>query len=389
MSDKLENIIPIADFNWDEFEDSASSTKEEPERLDDETLNKITEHHVIEGTVISVDKKEVIVNIGYKCDGIISASEFRYNPDLKIGDKVEVYIENQEDKNGLLILSHKKALLSKSWERINAALDNEEVIQGYVKCRTKGGMIVDVFGIEAFLPGSQIDVHPIYDYDVFVGKTMKFKVVKINQEFRNVVVSHKVIIEQELSEKRKEKLAKIQVGQVYEGIVSNITNYGAFVDLGDVTGLVHIKELAWKFIKSPEDVVSLDEKISVKVIDISDEKSKISLSRKALLPQIENLQEGDWVIGTVVKKVDFGIIVDIGDCNALASGKDLSSINYQIGDVIECNIISNSLDEKKHRKIKVGNKPELEKFVSSHNVGDHVEVTFISSESEASLPVTI
>ena len=384
MSDKLENIIPIADFNWDEFEDSASSTKEEPERLDDETLNKITEHHVIEGTVISVDKKEVIVNIGYKCDGIISASEFRYNPDLKIGDKVEVYIENQEDKNGLLILSHKKALLSKSWERINAALDNEEVIQGYVKCRTKGGMIVDVFGIEAFLPGSQIDVHPIYDYDVFVGKTMKFKVVKINQEFRNVVVSHKVIIEQELSEKRKEKLAKIQVGQVYEGIVSNITNYGAFVDLGDVTGLVHIKELAWKFIKSPEDVVSLDEKISVKVIDISDEKSKISLSRKALLPQIENLQEGDWVIGTVVKKVDFGIIVDIGDCNALASGKDLSSINYQIGDVIECNIISNSLDEKKHRKIKVGNKPELEKFVSSHNVGDHVEVTFISSESEAS-----
>ena len=384
MSDNFENIIPIADFNWDEFENSTSSTKEEPEKLDDEILGKVSEHHVIKGTVISIDKTEVIVNIGYKSDGIISANEFRYNPGLKVGDKVEVYIEKQENKNGLLILSHKKARQNKSWERINAALDNEEVIQGYVKCRTKGGMIVDVFGIETFLPGSQIDVHPIYDYDVFVGKTMKVKVVKINQEFRNVVVSHKVIIEQELSEKRKEKLSRIEVGQVYEGIVSNITNYGAFVNLGDVTGLVHIKELAWKFIKSPENVVSLDEKIRVKVIDISDDKSKISLSRKALLPQIENLQEGDWVTGTVVKKVDFGVIVDIGDFNALASGKDLSSINYQIGDVIECNIISNSLDEKKHCKIKVGNKPELEKFVSSHNVGDHVEVTFISSESEAS-----
>ena len=211
MSD-LKNVKPLDDFNWDEFENgtSANVSKTDLEKAYDETLNKVTEHQVVEGTVISVDKKEVIVNIGYKSDGIIPASEFRYNPDLKVGDKVEVYVENQEDVKGQLVLSHKKARLSKSWERVNAALENEEVIQGYIKCRTKGGMIVDVFGIEAFLPGSQIDVHPIRDYDVFVGKTMEFKVVKINQEFRNVVVSHKALIEQELEQQRKEIIGKLE-----------------------------------------------------------------------------------------------------------------------------------------------------------------------------------
>ena len=245
-------------------------------------------------------------------------------------------------------------------------------------------MIVDVFGIEAFLPGSQIDVRPIRDYDMFVGKTMNFKVVKINQEFRNVIVSHKVIVESELETKKQDIINQLENGQVLEGTVKNFAPFGVFVDLGGVDGLIHIKELAWRFIKSPDEVVSIGQKIRVKVIEISDDKKKISLSRKALLPQIENLQEGDFIIGTVVKKVDFGVIVDIGDFTALASGKDLSSINYQIGDVIECNIISNTIDEKKHRKIKVGNKPECEKFVASHNVGNHVEVTFLSSEPEAS-----
>ena len=239
MSD-LKNVQPLADFNWDEFENgsNANVSKQDLEKAYDETLNKVSEHQVVDGTVISIDKKEVIVNIGYKSDGIIPASEFRYNPELKVGDTVEVYVENQEDKKGQLVLSHKKARLSKSWERVNAALENEEVIQGYIKCRTKGGMIVDVFGIEAFLPGSQIDVHPIRDYDVFVGKTMEFKVVKINQEFRNVVVSHKALIEAELEAQKKEIISKLEKGQILEGTVKNITSYGVFVDLGGVDGLI-------------------------------------------------------------------------------------------------------------------------------------------------------
>ena len=237
----FKNVQPLADFDWEQFENGGSTTvsKEEQTASYDSTLNKVSEHQVVDGTVISVDKKEVIVNIGYKSDGIIAASEFRYNPDLKVGDVVEVYVENQEDKKGQLILSHKKARLSKSWERVNAALENEEVVQGYIKCRTKGGMIVDVFGIEAFLPGSQIDVHPIRDYDVFVGKTMEFKIVKINQEFRNVVVSHKALIEAELEAQRKEIISKLEKGQVLEGTVKNITSYGVFVDLGGVDGLIH------------------------------------------------------------------------------------------------------------------------------------------------------
>ena len=317
MSD-LKNVKPLDDFNWDEFENggSANVSKEDLEKAYDETLNKVSEHQVVEGTVIAADKKEVIVNIGYKSDGIIPASEFRYNPDLKVGDKVEVYVENQEDAKGQLVLSHKKARLSKSWERVNAALDNEEVIQGYIKCRTKGGMIVDVFGIEAFLPGSQIDVHPIRDYDVFVGKTMEFKVVKINQEFRNVVVSHKALIEQELEAQRKEIISKLEKGQILEGTVKNITSYGVFVDLGGVDGLIHITDLSWGRVSDPHEVVSLDQKINVVILDFDEEKKRIALGLKQLTPHPwdaldPNLKVGDHVKGKVVVMADYGAFVEI------------------------------------------------------------------------------
>ena len=317
MSD-LKNVKPLDDFNWDEFENggSANVSKEDLEKAYDETLNKVSEHQVVEGTVIAADKKEVIVNIGYKSDGIIPASEFRYNPDLKVGDKVEVYVENQEDTKGQLVLSHKKARLSKSWERVNAALENEEVIQGYIKCRTKGGMIVDVFGIEAFLPGSQIDVHPIRDYDVFVGKTMEFKVVKINQEFRNVVVSHKALIEQELEAQRKEIISKLEKGQILEGTVKNITSYGVFVDLGGVDGLIHITDLSWGRVSDPHEVVSLDQKINVVILDFDEEKKRIALGLKQLTPHPwdaldPNLKVGDHVKGKVVVMADYGAFVEI------------------------------------------------------------------------------
>ena len=314
----LKNVQPLADFNWDEFENGSSLnvSKQELEKAYDETLNKVSEHQVVEGTVISIDKKEVIVNIGYKSDGIIPASEFRYNPELKVGDKVEVYVENQEDRKGQLVLSHKKARLSKSWERVNAALENEEVIQGYIKCRTKGGMIVDVFGIEAFLPGSQIDVHPIRDYDVFVGKTMEFKVVKINQEFRNVVVSHKALIEAELEAQKKEIIGKLEKGQILEGTVKNITTYGVFVDLGGVDGLIHITDLSWGRVSDPHEVVSLDQKINVVILDFDEEKKRIALGLKQLTPHPwdaldENLKVGDHVKGKVVVMADYGAFVEI------------------------------------------------------------------------------
>ena len=314
----FKNVQPLDDFNWDEFENgtNAGVSKTDLEKAYDETLNKVTEHQVVEGTVISVDKKEVIVNIGYKSDGIIPASEFRYNPDLKVGDKVEVYVENQEDTKGQLVLSHKKARLSKSWERVNAALENEEIIQGYIKCRTKGGMIVDVFGIEAFLPGSQIDVHPIRDYDVFVGKTMEFKVVKINQEFRNVVVSHKALIEQELEQQRKEIIGKLEKGQILEGTVKNITTYGVFVDLGGVDGLIHITDLSWGRVSDPHEVVALDQKINVVILDFDEEKKRIALGLKQLTPHPwdaldPNLKVGDHVKGKVVVMADYGAFVEI------------------------------------------------------------------------------
>ena len=314
----IKNIQPLSDFNWEEFENGTTTgaSKEDLEKAYDETLNKIQEHEVVEGTVISVDKKEVVVNIGYKSDGIIPASEFRYNPELKVGDKVEVYVEDQEDKKGQLVLSHKKARLSKSWELINKALDNDEIIQGYIKCRTKGGMIVDVFGIEAFLPGSQIDVHPIRDYDVFVGKTMEFKVVKINQEFRNVVVSHKALIEAELEAQKKEIISHLEKGQVLEGTVKNITSYGVFVDLGGVDGLVHITDLSWGRVSDPHEVVALDQKINVVILDFDEEKKRIALGVKQLTPHPwdsldAELKVGDHVKGKVVVIADYGAFVEI------------------------------------------------------------------------------
>ena len=362
MSD-FKNVKPLDEFNWDEFENgtSANVSKEDLEKAYDETLNKVTEHQVVEGTVISVDKKEVIVNIGYKSDGIIPASEFRYNPDLKVGDKVEVYVENQEDVKGQLVLSHKKARLSKSWERVNAALENEEVIQGYIKCRTKGGMIVDVFGIEAFLPGSQIDVHPIRDYDVFVGKTMEFKVVKINQEFRNVVVSHKALIEQELEAQRKEIISKLEKGQILEGTVKNITTYGVFVDLGGVDGLIHITDLSWGRVSDPHEVVTLDQKINVVILDFDEEKKRIALGLKQLTPHPwdaldPNLKVGDHVHGKVVVMADYGAFVEIAPgveglihVSEMSWSQHLRSAQdfMKVGDEVEAVILTLDREERK------------------------------------------
>ena len=359
----FKNVQPLADFNWDEFENGSNVnvSKEDLQKAYDETLNKVSEHQVVDGTVISIDKKEVIVNIGYKSDGIIPASEFRYNPDLKVGDTVEVYVENQEDKKGQLLLSHKKARLSKSWERVNAALDNEEVIQGYIKCRTKGGMIVDVFGIEAFLPGSQIDVHPIRDYDVFVGKTMEFKVVKINQEFRNVVVSHKALIEAELEAQKKEIISKLEKGQILEGTVKNITSYGVFVDLGGVDGLIHITDLSWGRVSDPHEVVALDEKINVVILDFDDEKKRIALGLKQLTPHPwdaldANLKVGDHVKGKVVVIADYGAFVEIAPgveglihVSEMSWSQHLRSAQefLHVGDEVEAVILTLDREERK------------------------------------------
>ncbi len=365
MSDlnNVKNVQPLADFNWDEFENGASSnvSKQDLEKAYDETLNKIQEHEVVEGTVISIDKKEVVVNIGYKSDGIIPASEFRYNPDLKVGDKVEVYVEDQEDKKGQLVLSHKKARLSKSWELINKAMENNEVIQGYIKCRTKGGMIVDVFGIEAFLPGSQIDVHPIRDYDMFVGKTMEFKVVKINQEFRNVVVSHKALIEAELEAQKKEIISHLEKGQVLEGTVKNITSYGVFVDLGGVDGLVHITDLSWGRVSDPHEVVQLDQKINVVILDFDEEKKRIALGLKQLTPHPwdsldPNLKVGDHVKGKVVVIADYGAFVEIQPgveglihVSEMSWSQHLRSAQefLHVGDEVEAVILSLDRQERK------------------------------------------
>lgn len=359
----LKDVQPLEDFNWDEFENgsSANVSKEEVTKAYDETLNKVSEHQVVEGKVISADKKEVIVNIGYKSDGVIPASEFRYNPDLKVGDTVEVYVENQEDKKGQLLLSHKKARLSKSWERINAACDNEEIIQGYIKCRTKGGMIVDVFGIEAFLPGSQIDVHPIRDYDLFVGKTMEFKVVKINQEFRNVVVSHKALIEAELEAQKKEIISKLEKGQILEGTVKNITSYGVFVDLGGVDGLIHITDLSWGRVSDPHEVVTLDQKINVVILDFDNEKKRIALGLKQLTPHPwdaldPNLKVGDHVKGTVVVIADYGAFVEIAPgveglihVSEMSWSQHLRSAQefMHVGDEVEAVILTLDREERK------------------------------------------
>src|SRR5690554_5858331 len=319
MTENLKTVAPIEDFDWAAYAQNDPYSKESREQLAesyDNTLSKINDKEVVNGTVTSMNKREVVVNIGYKSDGIVSMNEFRYNPDLKIGDEVEVYIESQEDKRGQLILSHKKARASRAWDRVNAALENNEIIKGYIKCRTKGGMIVDVFGIEAFLPGSQIDVKPIRDYDIFVDKTMEFKVVKINPEYKNVVVSHKALIEEELEQQKKEIISKLEKGQVLEGVVKNITSYGVFVDLGGVDGLVHITDLSWGRIQHPEEVVKLDDKINVVILDFDNEKKRIALGLKQLTPHpwdalSETLKVGDIIKGKVVVIADYGAFVEI------------------------------------------------------------------------------
>ena len=363
MSELTKNVQPLQDFDWEQYENgmTANVSKEELDKAYDETLNKVSEHQVVDGKVISVDKKEVVVNIGYKSDGIIPASEFRYNPELKAGDIVEVYVENAEDKKGQLILSHKKARLSKSWERVNAALDNQEVVNGYIKCRTKGGMIVDVFGIEAFLPGSQIDVHPIRDYDQFVDKTMEFKIVKINQEFRNVVVSHKALIEAELEAQKQEIMSKLEKGQILEGTVKNITSYGVFVDLGGVDGLIHITDLSWGRVDDPKKVVELDQKINVVILDFDDEKKRIALGLKQLTPHPwdaldADLKVGDHVKGKVVVIADYGAFVEVQPgveglihVSEMSWSQHLRSAQefLKVGDEIEAVILTLDRDERK------------------------------------------
>jgi small subunit ribosomal protein S1 len=359
----FKNVAPLEDFDWESYEhgSAADASKEAQEQAYDNTLNKVSEHEVIEGTVIAMNKREVVVNIGFKSDGIIPMSEFRYNSELAVGDKVEVYIENQEDKKGQLVLSHKKARASKSWERINEALENEEIIKGYVKCRTKGGMIVDVFGIEAFLPGSQIDVKPIRDYDVFVGKTMEFKVVKINQEFKNVVVSHKALIEAELEQQKKEIIGKLEKGQVLEGIVKNITTYGVFIDLGGVDGLIHITDLSWGRVNNPNEVVQLDQKLNVVILDFDDEKKRIALGLKQLTPHPwdaldPNLKVGDTVKGKVVVMADYGAFIEIAPgveglihVSEMSWSQHLRSAQdfMKVGDEVEAVILTLDRDERK------------------------------------------
>ena len=360
----LKNVNPLDDFNWDAYasgETASEISKEDQEKAYDGTLNKVSEREVVEGTVISLNKREVVVNIGYKSDGIIPMNEFRYNPDLKVGDVVEVYIENQEDKKGQLILSHRKARVSRAWDRINEALESERIIKGFIKCRTKGGMIVDVFGIEAFLPGSQIDVKPIRDYDVFVGKTMEFKVVKINQEFKNVVVSHKALIEAELEAQKKEIISELQKGQVLEGTVKNITSYGVFVDLGGVDGLIHITDLSWGRVSDPHEVVELDQKINVVILNFDDEKKRIALGLKQLTPHPwdaldADLKVGDHVKGKVVVMADYGAFVEIAPgveglihVSEMSWSQHLRSAQdfMKVGDEVEAVILTLDRDERK------------------------------------------
>ncbi len=314
---ETKNIKPLEDFDWESFEHGKKvADKEAEQKAYEGTLNNITEGEVVDGTVTVINDREVVVNIGYKSEGIIPRNEFRYNPDLAVGDKVEVYIESQEDKKGQLNLSHKKARQARSWERVNAAYDNNEIVKGFIKCRTKGGMIVDVLGTEAFLPGSQIDVKPIHDYDTFVGKTMEFKIVKINQDYRNVVVSHKALIEAEIEAQKKEIISKLEKGQILEGVVKNITSYGVFIDLGGVDGLIHITDLSWGRVNDPKEIVQLDQKINVVILSFDEEKKRIALGLKQLTPHPwesldPNLKVGDVVKGKVVVIADYGAFVEI------------------------------------------------------------------------------
>ena len=355
-------VTPEA-FDWDTYEkgDSIDTNRQRDTELYDKTLSQIQNQEVVEGTVVSINKREVVVNIGYKSDGVIPYAEFRYNPDLKVGDKVEVFIENQEDKKGQLILSHRLARHARSWDRVKAALESQEIIHGYIKSRTKGGMIVEVFGIEAFLPGSQIDVKPIRDYDVFVDKTMEFKIVKINDEYKNIVVSHKALIEEELEEQRKEIISRLEKGQVLEGIVKNITSYGVFIDLGGVDGLIHITDLSWGRINHPNEIVQLDQKINVVILDFDEEKKRIALGLKQLTPHPwdaldQNLKVGDKVKGKVVVMADYGAFLEIIPgveglihVSEMSWSQHLRSANdfLKVGDEVEAVILTLDREERK------------------------------------------
>ncbi|MCQ2336691.1 MAG: 30S ribosomal protein S1 [Paludibacteraceae bacterium] len=364
MTKKTISMQGVEDFDWNAYENGAvetSMSQEDQKQAYDKTLSQINTSDVVDGTVIAMNKREVVVNIGYKSDGIVSMNEFRYNPDLKIGDKVEVFIESQEDKKGQLILSHKRARSARSWDRVNEALNNDEIIKGFIKSRTKGGMIVDVFGIEAFLPGSQIDVKPIRDYDVFVGKTMDFKVVKINHEFRNVVVSHKALIEAEIEQQKKEIISKLEKGQVLEGVVKGIEPYGCFIDLGGVDGLIHITDLSWGRISHPSEILTLDQKINVVILDFNEEKTRIALGLKQLTPQPwealdPNLKVGDKVTGKVVVVADYGAFVEIAPgVEGLVHVSEMSWSQHlrsaqdfvKVGDTIETQILTLDRDERK------------------------------------------
>ncbi len=374
MSETNENIektatsvnasVPVENFDWNAFEnelDLYTDSKENIAGQYDQTLSKIQVGEVVEGTVIGITKREVVVNIGYKSDGIIPVAEFRYNPELALGEKVEVYVESAEDKKGQLVLSHKKARQLRSWDRVNEALEKDEVIKGYIKCRTKGGMIVDVFGIEAFLPGSQIDVKPIRDYDIYVGKTMEFKVVKINQEFRNVVVSHKALIEAELEQQKIDIISKLEKGQILEGTVKNITSYGVFIDLGGVDGLIHITDLSWGRVNHPEEILQLDQKLNVVILDFDDSKKRIALGLKQLTPHpwdalSAELKVGDKVKGRVVVMADYGAFVEIAPgveglihVSEMSWSQHLRSAQefLKVGDEVEAVILTLDRDERK------------------------------------------
>ena len=364
IMEETKNVVTNENFDWNAYENDLGvydHPKEEIAEAYDKTLSNVNVGEVVEGTVTGITKREVLVNIGYKSEGVIPVSEFRYNPDLKVGDKIEVYVESAEDKGGQLVLSHKKARQLKSWDRVNEALEKDEIIKGYIKCRTKGGMIVDVFGIEAFLPGSQIDVKPIRDYDVYVDKTMEFKVVKINQEFRNVVVSHKALIEAELEAQKQVIMSKLEKGQILEGTVKNITSYGVFVDLGGVDGLIHITDLSWGRVNHPEEIVALDQKIQVVILDFDDAKKRIALGLKQLTPHPwealdQNLKVGDKVKGRVVVMADYGAFVEIAPgveglihVSEMSWSQHLRSAQefMKVGDEVEAVILTLDREERK------------------------------------------
>ena len=357
--------IANENFDWTAYETDADLygelSKEQVADKYNESVQKVLVGEVVEGVVTSINKREVVVNIGYKSDAIIPVTEFRYNPELAIGEKVEVYVDNTEDKKGQLILSHKKARQLKSWDRVNQALENDEIIKGFIKCRTKGGMIVDVFGIEAFLPGSQIDVKPIRDYDIYVEKTMEFKVVKINQEFRNVVVSHKALIEAELEQQKQEIMSRLEKGQILEGTVKNITSYGVFVDLGGVDGLIHITDLSWGRVNNPEEIVALDQKINVVILDFDEQKKRIALGLKQLTAHPwealdADLKVGDKISGKVVMMYDYGAFVEVAPgveglihVSEMSWNQHLRSAQefMKVGDQIEAVILTLDREERK------------------------------------------